>query len=775
MLKQPLVTLSEFAIWLVLALIATSGCNAPQQSTGESSPTADQAVVAHDAPAESSEANSPPPTVKSDSSSSSSPSTAADEAPAKETKMSASATDAPLIPRDVLFGNPERAQARLSPDGKWLSFLAPVKQPGAEDGEGVMNVWVAPVDDLKSAAPVTDDTDRGIRGHSWAYNSEQIVYTQDKGGDENWHVYATNVKDKATIDLTPVEGVNARLAGASEKFPNEVLVGLNDRNPQLHDIYRVNLTTGERELIQENPGFAALMADDDYQIRLAFTWTPTGGQAWLSPKGQLGEKGYTEFEPMEEFGPEDSMTSGPAGFDKTGKVLYFEDSRERDTAALFARNLDNGETNLLAEDDRADIGGVLSHPTEKTIEAVSFTFARREWKILDESVRGDIEFLTEFADGEFEITGRTLDDKLWTVAYILDDGPVKYYIYNREAEGDARMRYLFANRDDLDQFPLVKMHSPVIKSRDGMNLVSYLSLPPGTDPDGDGRPDKPVAMVLDVHGGPWARDDWGFNPYHQWLANRGYAVLNVNYRGSTGFGKNFINAANAQWSRSMHNDLLDAVKWAVDEGIAQEDQICIMGGSYGGYATLVGLTYTPDVFACGVDIVGPSSLVTLLQNIPPYWAPFMPVMKIRVGDVDTEEGRAELLKMSPLERVEKIERPLLIGQGANDPRVKQVEADQIVAAMQEKKIPVTYVLYPDEGHGFARPENRTSFNAVTEAFLAKQLGGRYEPIGEDFEGSSIHVPTGAGDVPGLKEKLTTEQMKMPEVEAEEGDASAAAE
>jgi dipeptidyl aminopeptidase/acylaminoacyl peptidase len=305
----------------------------------------------------------------------------------------------------------------------------------------------------------------------------------------------------------------------------------------------------------------------------------------------------------------------------------------------------------------------------------------------------------------------------------------------------------------LDDYPLVKMHAPIIKSRDGLNLVSYLSLPPGSDPDGDGVPNEPLPMVLYVHGGPWARDSWGLNPMHQWLANRGYAVLSVNYRGSTGFGKNFINAANGEWAGKMHDDLLDAVKWAVDEGIAQEDKVAIMGGSYGGYATLVGMTYTPEVFAAGVDIVGPSSLVTLLQNIPPYWAPFMPVMKIRVGDVDTEEGRAELLKRSPLELVDKIKKPLLIGQGANDPRVTQLEADQIVKAMEEHKIPVTYVLYPDEGHGFARPENRMSFNAVTEAFLAEQLGGRYEPVGKDFEGSKITVPAGADDVPGLKASL----------------------
>jgi dipeptidyl aminopeptidase/acylaminoacyl peptidase len=419
---------------------------------------------------------------------------------------------------------------------------------------------------------------------------------------------------------------------------------------------------------------------------------------------------------------------------------------------------------LVAEDPRSDVGGVLAHPTEKTLQAISFTYSRTEWKVLDPAIQADIDFLKSFKDGEFLVTSRTLDDSQWTVAYILDNGPVKFYRYDRPAaggEGERTMTFLFDNRDDLADYPLVKMHTPVIKSRDGLDLVSYLSLPPGSDPDGDGVPNKPVPMVLDVHGGPWARDGWGLNASHQWLANRGYAVLNVNYRGSTGFGKNFTNAANGEWSGKMHDDLLDAVEWAVDQGIAERDKIAIMGGSYGGYATLVGMAYTPDTFACGVDIVGPSSLVTLLENAPPYWAPFMPVMKIRVGDWTTEEGKAELLKRSPLTLVDKIERPLLIGQGANDPRVTQVEADQIVEAMQEKSIPVTYVLYPDEGHGFHRPPNRKSFNAVTEAFLAENLGGRFEPIGEAFEGASILVPVGAGDVPGLKGELSAEQMTMP--------------
>ena len=671
--------------------------------------------------------------------------------------------DAKLIPRDVLFGNPERAMARLSPDGKYLSFLAPV--------DGVLNVWVGPADDMKQAKPVTKEKVRPVPGYNWAYDSKHILYSQDTNGNENFHLFATDVDTAETKDLTPIDGVRAELQEVSQKFPHEILVGLNDRNKELHDIWRVNIDTGEKKLVEQNPGVAGYLTDDDFNVRLALNYTPTGGQVWLLPEGEGDAKKWKEFQ---EFGPEDAMTSGPAGFDKTSRKLYFQDSRKRNTAGLFEMNLDDGKVTLIADDPRADAGGVMAHPTEKTIEAVSFDYSRNEWKILDDAIKADFDYLKTVQDGEIIVADRTLDDKHWIVAFLQDDGPVKTYLYDREPEKKAT--FLFQNRDDLDDYQLVKMHTPVIKSRDGLDLVSYLSLPPGSDPDGDGVPNKPLPMVLYVHGGPWARDSWGLNPYHQWLANRGYAVLSVNYRGSTGFGKDFINAANGEWSGKMHDDLIDAVNWAVENKIADKDKVAIGGGSYGGYATLVGMTYTPDVFAAGVDIVGPSSLVTLLQNMPPYWMPFMPVMKVRVGDVDTEEGRAALLKRSPLALVDKIKKPLLIGQGANDPRVTQLEADQIVKAMQEHKIPVTYVLYPDEGHGFRRPENRKSFNAVTEAFLAEQLGGRFEPVGEDFEGSTIEVPAGADDVPGLSDalaKCTIKKRKLrPKSQARERRAAA---
>ena len=655
-----------------------------------------------------------------------------------------------MIPRSVLFGNPQKASARISPNGRWLSYLAPVN--------GILNVWVAPVDDRAAAKPVTKDEVRDIRGYSWAYSGNHILYSQDKAGDENWHVYATEVASGETTDLTPLDNVHAQILGMSTKFPNELLVGINDRHPQLHDVYRVNLKTGERTLVQENQGVAAYVTDDDFRVRFAFTFTPDGGQVLLQPTIADQTGADAEWEEFMLVGSEDSLTTGPAGFDKTGQTLYVQDSRNRDTGALMAINLNSGETSLVAEDPRADVGDLLVHPTEKTIQAVGFTYARYEWKVLDDSIQSDLDYLATVEDGELMVTSRTLDDQLWTVAYLLDDGPLKFYLYDRPSQ---RAEFLFSSRDDLDQYQLAKMHAPIITSRDGLNLVSYLTLPVESDPDGEGRPNQPLPLVLDVHGGPWARDEWGFNPTHQWLADRGYAVLSVNYRGSTGFGKNFINAANGEWAGQMHDDLIDAVNWAVDQGIAQRDKVAIMGGSYGGYATLVGLTFTPDVFACGVDIVGPSSLVTLMQNVPEYWMPFMPVMKIRVGDVDTESGQAALLERSPLTKVDKIKRPLLIGQGANDPRVTQLEADQIVAAMTANNIPVTYVLYPDEGHGFSGEQNRMSFNAITEAFLARHLGGKCQPIGDDFTGASLHVPTGADGLPGLAEALPADRRQMP--------------
>ena len=642
----------------------------------------------------------------------------------------------PLIPREVLFGNPDRASPQISPDGSRLAFLAPV--------EGVLNVWVGGPADVAGAKPVTQDKLRGIRAYAWTYTGNVLLYVQDKNGDENWHVYAVNVDSMETRDLTPLEGVRAEIEEVSYKFPGEILVGLNQRNAEFHDIFRINLVTGERTLLQENPGFAGFITDDDYRVRFAMRMTDDGGEEYLKP----AEDG--EWKPWLTIGPEDSLTTHPAGFDKTGQRLYFVDSRGRNTAALTVMDLATGNQQLIAEDPRSDISDVMAHPTEKTIQAVAFNYLRTEWRALELGVGSDLDVLRGVADGDVEIISRTLDDQTWIAAYLVDNGPVRYYLYNR---AEKSPRFLFTNRQSLEGLPLVRMHPVAIKSRDGLDLVSYLSLPVDAAMNENKQFEKPLPMVLLVHGGPWVRSTWGYDPQHQWFANRGYAVLDVNYRGSTGFGKAFVNAGNKEWGAKMHEDLIDGVNWAIAEGIADPKRVAIYGGSYGGYAALVGMTFTPDVFACGVSIVGPSSLVTLLNSLPPYWAPAVQMFVNRVGDHRTEEGRQFLLSRSPLTHVDQIRHPLLIGQGANDPRVKKEESDQIVKAMQEKNIPVTYVVFPDEGHGFARPENRLAFSAVAEAFLAEQVGGRYQRIGDDFRGSSITAPAGAEYVPELSGHL----------------------
>lgn len=645
--------------------------------------------------------------------------------------------DVPLIPRDVLFGNPDRAAPRISPDGQRLAWLAPV--------EGVLNVWVAPVGDLQAARPVTSDRQRGVRIYFWAYTGKHLLYLQDVGGNENWHVYRVNVETGEVTDLTPLDDVMARIVAVSHRVPEKILVGLNDRNPELHDLYAIDIASGARRMVAENTGnFTRFVVDDDYNVRFAARMTDEGGTLILQPDGSGGWEDFLTI-PFE-----DTMTTELVGFSKDGQTLYLVDSRGRDTGALETYNLQTGEEKAVASDPRADLSDVLMHPTENTPLAVSFEYTRPEWIVLDPSVADDFQRLEKLGRGAIVVSSQSLDNQLWTVALLADNGPVRYYLYDRKA-GEAK--FLFVSRQDLEGLPLVPMHPVIIPARDGLKLVSYLSLPPGTDADGDGRPERPVPMVLDVHGGPWARDTWGFDPMHQLWANRGYAVLNVNYRGSTGFGKAFVNAANLEWARKMQDDLVDAVRWAADEKIADPQRVAITGGSYGGYATLVGMTQTPTLFACGVDIVGPSNLVTLLSTIPPYWKPGVQMFRSRVGDYTTEEGREFLEERSPLNFADRIERPLLIGQGANDPRVKQTEADQIVQAMQKKDIPVTYVLYPDEGHGFVRPPNRLSFYAVAEAFLSRFLGGRYEPIGNALDDSSITVPTGAELVPGLAEAL----------------------
>ncbi|MBH9551993.1 S9 family peptidase [Inhella gelatinilytica] len=645
--------------------------------------------------------------------------------------------ETPLIPRAALFGNPVKAGAQLSPNGQWLSWLAPVN--------GVMNVWVAPVDKPEAAKAVTDSKDRPIPGAFWSGNSEQILFVKDNAGDENFRLYGVDVKTGQQRDYTPFEKVRVRMMGGSRARPDEVLVGINNRDPRWHDAHLLNLKTGELKLVMEGTGYAGLMPDDSLAVRMAMRPNAAGGMDFFQVK-----EGKAEDKPFLSTNLEDSSTS-PLGYTLDGKTLYWMDARDRDTTAVYAEDVATGKRTLLAEDARADLGSTLRDPATGVVQAYSVDYLTNEWHFLDKKLKADFDWLQkQLGKGEIYVASRTRDDDKWIVGIDPVSKVAATYLYDRKAK---KLRALYTARPALEGAPLVPMHPVEIKARDGLTLPSYLTLPKAADANGDGKPEKAAPLVLLVHGGPWARDGYGYNSQHQWLANRGYAVLSVNFRASTGFGKKFLNAGNKQWGLAMHNDLLDAVEWAVKQGVTTKDKVAIMGGSYGGYAALAGVTFTPTTFACAVDIVGPSNLETLLGTIPPYWEAGKKQMYSRMGDPTTDEGKAILRAASPLYKADQIVRPLLIGQGANDPRVKQAESDQIVTAMQAKNIPVTYALYPDEGHGFAKPNNRIGFNAMAEAFLGQCLGGRVEPLGETQRASTVQVVHGAEHVPGLKDAV----------------------
>ena len=644
----------------------------------------------------------------------------------------------PLIPRDALFGNPVKAAGRISPDGKYLSWIAP--------RDGVMNIFVAPTANPAAAKALTNERKRPIRSYFWSPDSKQILYVNDKGGDENFLLYGVNVATGAERSLTPFEKTRIEVIGVSPTVPGRILVGVNNRDAKWHDVHSLDLASGKLSPVLMNMGgYAGFLADQNLVIRGALKSRPDGGNDYF----QVADN-KVDAKPTEQITLEDSQTTQPAGYTADGKTLYWLDSRGRDTAALIAQDVATGAKTVIAQNAKADIGGALSHPRTGRVEAYSVNYLKDEWTPLGGAVASDLAFLKKQLPGEFAVTSRTLADDKWTVAVASSSAPSTTWLYDRKVK---KLTKLFASRPALEGIPLSKMYPIEIKSRDGLTLVSYLTLPPGSDPDGDGRPSAAVPMVLLVHGGPWGRDAYGFNGTHQWLANRGYAVLSTNFRASTGFGKSFISAGDLQWGRKMHDDLLDAVDWAVKSGVTSSDKVAIMGGSYGGYATLAGMAFTPDKFACGVDIVGPSNLQTLLKTIPAYWEAGKVQFYKRMGDPTTEDGRKLLTERSPLYKADQIKRPLLIGQGANDPRVNKAESEQIVNAMKAKGIPVTYVVFPDEGHGFARPVNNIAFNAVTENFLSQCLGGRAEAIGGTVRASTALVPHGAQFAPGLAEAV----------------------
>jgi dipeptidyl aminopeptidase/acylaminoacyl peptidase len=611
-----------------------------------------------------------------------------------------------LIPRSVLFGNPERTSPEISPDGSSLAWIAP--------RDGVLNLWVAPIDtgsgvDWATARPVTEDTDRGIRAFGWAFDGQHVLYVQDVGGDENWRLYDVDLVSLERRDLTPFEGIYATIIGMSRRRPDEVLVGINADNPQLHDVYRLRLSTGELVKEIENPGYAGWLADEDLVVRCAIAPLPDGSLHVL-----VRDSAADEFRQLLTVPAEDATSTDVVSFSGDGRSLLMISAADSDTGRLTRVDLASGESTVLASDPEADVSGAVLDLETRDPQIVSVLKDRMTYLVLDPSVADDVAAVRALHPGDPSFSGRDEADRTWLIAFNVDAGSITYFMYDRATKTGRR---LFEARPALAGYELAAMEPFSFTARDGLVIHGYATFPPGL-----GRAGLP--MVLDVHGGPQVRDTWGYNPEAQWLANRGYLCVQVNYRGSTGYGKAFIAAGDREWGGKMHDDLIDAVDHVVSEGWADRSRVAIYGGSYGGYAALVGAAFTPDVFCCAVDIVGPSNLKTLLETIPPYWAPLIAQLYRRVGNPETDADF--LWSRSPLSRARDIKIPLLIAQGANDPRVKQAESEQIVAALVAAGIDHEYMLFPDEGHGFAKPENRIKFYTAAERFLAKYLGGRHE-------------------------------------------------
>lgn len=602
-----------------------------------------------------------------------------------------------LIPRAVLLGNPERTAPQLSPDGRRLLFLAPA--------DGVLAVWLqtAGADDARIVAR---DPARPIRIARWSADGARVLFMQDAGGDENFHVYAVDPNGGEAVDLTPHPGVRAGLLALSDDRPGELLVGQNLRDRRYFDVHRISLTSGRDELDTENPGdIAGWEADDDLVVRAAVRSKPDGSYA-VVVRDDPAQAWRILIEPEADDG-----IPSPVAFTPDGRALYIITAYRANAKRLVRYDLAGGTSTTIVEDPTYDVGEVLVSRRTKNLIAARVQRDRAEWHVIDHDYEADFAALRAGLRGDFSVTICDRDDARWVISEVVDDASPAFWAYERAAR---TLTKLFDARPALAAYALAPMTPVAFSARDGLELHGYLTRPLGAT--------GALPLVLFVHGGPWARDEWGYNAMVQLLANRGYAVLQVNFRGSSGYGKAFLNAGDRQWAGTMRTDLLDAKAWAVAQGIADPARIGILGGSYGGYAVLAALAFTPDAFACGVDIVGPSNLNTLLSSIPPYWETLRTEFTRRMG-----EDEAFLNVQSPLFRADQITAPLLIAQGANDPRVKIAESDQIVAAMRAKGRPMTYIVFEDEGHGFARPENNRRFVAAMEAFFAEHLGGRSEP------------------------------------------------
>ena len=638
----------------------------------------------------------------------------------------------PLIDREVFFGNPEISGGQLSPDGRWVSFVKPL--------DGIRNVWVKAIDEpFEAARPMTADSLRPVQGYFWSRDSKVILFVQDQGGNENFHVYAVDpsaapaegMQVPAAHDLTPLENVRAAIYAVPENDPAHILVGLNDRDASVHDVYRLDIVSGERELVLQNDqNVAQWAADLDGNLRLGIRQTEEGGWEILRVDGSTLTTIYTCNEQESCF---------PDRFHKDGSRVYLQTNKgEGDLIRLELMDVETGATELVEADPEGEVDfgeAIFSNATEELI-ATSYLGDRTRYYPKDDAFARDLERIGEaLPEGEYGFRSMTEDDRLVLVAVDSDVDPSSTFVFDRQS-GAAEL--LYRTRPEVPSEHMASMRPVRYTARDGIEIPAYLTVPKGVEAEN-------LAVVIVPHGGPWARDIWGFDGMAQYLANRGYAVLSPNFRGSTGFGKEYLNLGNEQWGTgTMQHDITDGVQWLVDQGIADPAKVAIMGGSYGGYATLAGLAFTPELYAAGVDIVGPSNIITLLNSIPPYWKPLQKVFAVRVGDINDPADVERMQAQSPLNSADAITAPLLVIQGANDPRVKQAESDQIVVALRDKGQPVEYLVAANEGHGFANEDNNLAMFAKVEEFLATHLGGRYQAdmppeIEQTLEGLTVDV------------------------------------
>jgi dipeptidyl aminopeptidase/acylaminoacyl peptidase len=622
----------------------------------------------------------------------------------------------PLVPRQVLFSPPEKYAPSVAPDGKRIAWLAP-------DDNQVLQIWVRTLRS-EDAKQVTSEKKRPVLQYAWADDNRTILYVQDSDGDENFHLFAVDLPTGSVRDLTPWQGIHVEGFRTDRRVPHQVLVGMNLRDRRLIDMHRIDLRSGSAVLDTKNPGDVLnLVADAKMVVRAAVASTPDGGN-----EIRWRKSASSPWKVLVRTGPEEVVDL--LDFSADGRSVYLRTSIGTDKVRLVEHQLTTGRERELLSDDEVDVDAAIINPVTHVVEAVPLEKATRVWKLPDAAFRADFEAMSKLGDGAVNLLSRDHADRTWIAEFMSDHGPLQYYAFDRASKQGT---FLFVHRPKLVGLTLAPMKGVVIKARDGLELAGYLTLPPGVEP-------RNLPLILNPHGGPWQRDTWGYNREVQLLANRGYAVLQVNFRGSTGYGKRFLHAGDREWGRKMHDDLIDAVRWAVAEGIADPNRLAIYGGSYGGYSALAGAALTPDVFRCAVDSFGISNLTTFMKSIPPYWATFRSILRQRVGDHENPADGDFLKAASPLYSAEKIRIPLLIAQGANDVRVVPAESEQILAAIERNGGRATYVLYSDEGHGFARSENNIDFTARAEKFLAECLNGRSEPMEVDrYPGSTASV------------------------------------